>query len=259
MCRFSRLPRALLVCLVLTVLCGHAQNLADRINPAPDRRSDEGEGPFERLVIRGVTVIDGTGAQPRGPIDIVVERNRIAQIVNVGVPNVAINPAARPARGTHEIDASGMYLMPGFIDLHTHTGGEPKAPDAEYVYKLQMAHGVTTTRGVAYGPMDWSLRERERSARNEIVAPRMFAYFVPFTGDGWKSPSIITPETGREWVRWAAQKGADGVKLLAAIRKSWRRCSTNPTSAIWVRWRISRRTTWCASMRATRWGWVCKR
>jgi len=40
------------------------------INPAPNRRLGEGEGPFERLVIRGATVIDGTGAQPRGPIDI---------------------------------------------------------------------------------------------------------------------------------------------------------------------------------------------
>jgi len=191
-----------------------AQRMADRISPAPNRRAGEGEGPFDRLVIRGVTVIDGTGAQPRGPIDIVVERNRIAQVVNVGVPHVAIDSAGRPPRGTREIDAAGMYLMPGFIDLHTHTGGEPKAPDAEYVYKLWLAHGVTTTRGVAYGPMDWSLRERERSAKNEIVAPRMFAYFVPFTGDGWKSPAVITPETGREWVRWAKQKGVDGVKLF---------------------------------------------
>src|SRR5215831_17709846 len=121
MCRFFPVPRALLVCLVLTALFAHAQRMADRINPAPDRRSGEGEGPFERLVIRGVTVIDGTGAQPRGPIDIVVERNRIVQVANVGVPHVAVNPAGRPATGTREIDATGMYLMPGFIDLHTHT------------------------------------------------------------------------------------------------------------------------------------------
>jgi hypothetical protein len=191
-----------------------AQHMADHINPAPDRRQGEGEGPFDRLVIRSVIVIDGTGAQPRGPIDIVIQRNRIAEMVNVGFPHAAIDPAGRPARGIREIDGSGMYLMPGFIDLHTHTGGEPKAPDAEYVYKLWLAHGVTTTRGVAYGPMDWSLRERERSAKNEIVAPRMFAYFVPFTGDGWTNPAVITPETGREWVRWAKQKGVDGVKLF---------------------------------------------
>ena len=75
--------------------------------------------------------------------------------------------------------------MPGFVDLHVHTGGGAKAPDAEYVYKLWLAHGVTTVRGVPAGPMDWTLRERERSARNAITAPRIFAYHRPGTGEGW--------------------------------------------------------------------------
>ena len=184
------------------------------INPAPDRRPGEGEGPFDRLVIRGVTVIDGTGAQPRGPMDIVVEKNRIMEVRSVGVPHVAIAERDRPAKGTKELNATGMYLMPGFIDLHTHTGSAPKAPDAEYVYKLWMAHGVTTVRGVPSGPMDWTLRERERSAKNQIVAPRMYSYFVPFTGEGWTSPPVITPDVGRQWVRWAKQKGIDGIKLF---------------------------------------------
>ena len=186
--------------------------LDNPINPAPNRKPGEGEGPFDRLVIRGVTVIDGTGAQPRGPVDIVVEKNRIMEVRSVGVPHVPIDEKRRPPKGAKELDATGMYLMPGF--LHTHTGGAPKAPNAEYVYKLWMAHGVTTVRGVPSGPMDWTLRERERSARNEIVAPRMYSYFVPFTGEGWKSPAVITPDTAREWVRWASQKGIDGIKLF---------------------------------------------
>lgn len=181
---------------------------------APDRRPGEGDGPFDRLVIRGVTVIDGTGAPPQGPMDVVVEQNRIKEIRSVGYPRVAIRTEGRPAKGTREIDGTGMYLMPGFIDLHTHTGGV-QAPEAEYVYKLWMGHGVTTVRGVPSGPMDWSLRERERSARNEIVAPRMFSYFVPFTGEGWDSSKPQTAETAREWVRWAAtQRGIDGLKMF---------------------------------------------
>ena len=187
---------------------------AQQINPSPNRKPGEGEGPFDRLVIRGVTVIYGTGAQARGPMDVVVERNRIVEVRSLGDPRAPVNEQARPARGARELDAAGMYLMPGFVDLHVHTGGAPKAPDAEYVHKLWMAHGITTVRGVPAGPMDWTLRERERSARNEIVAPRMYAYFVPFTGEGWKSPPVNTPETAREWVRWAKQKGIDGVKLF---------------------------------------------
>ena len=34
---------------------------------------NEGDGPFERLIIRGVHLIDGTGAPATGPVDIVVE------------------------------------------------------------------------------------------------------------------------------------------------------------------------------------------
>ena len=186
-----------------------------RINPSPDRKSGEGEGPFDRMVLRGVTLIDGTGAPPRGPVDIVVEKNRIKEIRSVGAPNVPIPDRGRPAKGTKEIDGAGLYVMPGFIDLHVHTGGAPKAPDAEYVHKLWMAHGVTTVRGVPAGSMDWTLKERERSARNEIVSPRYFAYHRPFTGEGWKDPEVKTPEVARQWVRWAANKGIDGIKLGA--------------------------------------------
>ena len=37
---------------------------AQQMQPTPPR-GNQGEGPFDRLVIRGVTMIDGTGAQPR--------------------------------------------------------------------------------------------------------------------------------------------------------------------------------------------------
>lgn len=184
-----------------------------RVNPAPDRPAGEGEGPFDRLVLRGAIVIDGTGAPPRGPVDIVIEQNRIARIASVGVPGVPIDSARRPEPGTKELDVSGMYVLPGFVDLHLHTGGVPKTPDAEYVYKLWMAHGITTGRGVPFGPVDWSLSEKERSARNEITAPRMWVYQRP--GQGWDEGPIRTPEDARRWVRWAADKGVDGLKLGA--------------------------------------------
>ena len=77
-----------------------------------------------------------------------------------------------------------MYVMPGFIDLHVHCGGG-QANDPEYVFKLWLAHGVTTARGVPCGGMDWTLQQRELSAKNQIVAPRLVAYHRPFTGEGW--------------------------------------------------------------------------
>jgi imidazolonepropionase-like amidohydrolase len=200
---------------ILTTALFAALHAQEPITPSPNRPAGEGEGPFDRLVIRGATVIDGTGAPPRGPVDIVIEGNRLREIRNVGVPVIPPVQAGRPARGTREIDATGMYVMPGFVDLHVHTGGAPKAPDAEYVHKLWMAHGVTTVRGVPAGDMDWTLRERDRSAKNQITAPRIFAYHRAFTGQGWTDPPVRTAETARQWVRWAAGKGIDGLKLGA--------------------------------------------
>lgn len=186
----------------------------DGVIGAPDRGPEEGQGPFDRLIIRGGILIDGSGAPARGPVDIVIEGNRIARIHNVGVPNVPIDEADRPGDATYELDAHGAYIMPGFINNHAHAGGVPKAPEAEYPYKLWMAHGITTVRGVSLGPMNWTLNERERSANNEIVAPRIFAYHVPGTGEDWDGGYLFTPDDAREWIRWAARKGIDGIKIF---------------------------------------------
>ena len=183
--------------------------------PAPDRPADEGEGPFERLIIRGATMIDGTGSPPVGPVDIVIEGNRIAEIKSVGYPGLPIDEDKRPTDATREIDASGHYVMPGIVDMHTHTGGPTKAPEAEYAYKLWMAHGITTIRGVPSGKLEFSLAEKRRSARNEITAPRMFAYHRLGSGEEYEDRQVITPEDARDWVRYAARKGVDGLKLGA--------------------------------------------
>ena len=144
---------------MLLVALGFSQST---LNPAPDRREGEGEGPFERLIIRGATLIDGTGAPPAGPVDIVIEGNRILEIVNVGVPHVPINDANRPQGATKEIDANGAFALPGFINLHAHVGGAAKSPNAEYPYKLWMAHGITTIRGVPAADVEWTQREKKQ-------------------------------------------------------------------------------------------------
>jgi hypothetical protein len=182
-------------------------------DPAPERGDGEGGGPYERLIIRGANIIDGTGAPADGPVDIVIEGNRIVAVEGVGYPNVPIDEEGRPDGATREIDASGMYVMPGFVDMHVHTGGKPKVPNAEYVYKLWMGHGVTTVRGVPFSSMEWSLSEKQRSANNEIVAPRMFSYHR--IGSGWEDRKVTDPESAREWVRWAKEQGVDGFKLGA--------------------------------------------
>ena len=78
-----------------------AKEEPELVKPGPNRKASEGEGPFKRLIIRGAIVIDGTGAPPRGPMDIVIEGNRIEEVKSVGSPGVPIKEKKRPDRKRH--------------------------------------------------------------------------------------------------------------------------------------------------------------
>ncbi|MBK6948708.1 MAG: amidohydrolase family protein [Haliscomenobacter sp.] len=191
-----------------------AVTLAGQVKKSPDRK--EGEGPFPQMIIRGATLINGNGAPPVGPVDVVVENNLIKEVRNVGYPGVPIDPKGRPQlkAGGKEVQAEGMYLLPGFVDMHGHIGGQAQGADAEYVFKLWMGHGITTIRDPSAGNgLDWVLEHKARSLKNEITAPRIFAYTA--FGSGRQSP-ITTPEQAREWVRENQKRGADGIKFFGA-------------------------------------------
>ena len=173
------------------------------------------EGPFEQLIIRGATMINGNGSPPVGPVDIVIEDNIIVSVQNVGYPGVKIVEGTRPKlkdRG-REIIADGMYVLPGFIDMHGHIGGVPQGADPDYVFKLWLAHGITTVREPSGRGIDFSLKLKSQSQKNEIIAPRLFIY-TGF-GSGFNQ-DISTPQIAREWVRYNAKKGADGIKFFGS-------------------------------------------
>ncbi len=199
----------LLVAFLATGFISRAQ-----IPKAPEAK--DGTGPYTQLIIRGVILVNGTGAPPIGPVDIVVEQNRIVQISVLGSPGQTISPARRPQlkEGGKELNCEGMYALPGLIDMHGHIGGTAQGTPAEYVFKLWMAHGITTIRDPsANNGLDWVLDEKRKSAANVITAPRIFAYTV--FGQGSKEP-ISNAAQARAWVQENAKKGADGVKFFGA-------------------------------------------
>ena len=203
--------------LILTLafmLIGLSQPLFSAPEVAPDRV--RGEGPFERLILRGVIVINGEGAPPIGPMDVVIEGDRIASIHNVGNPGVPIEDSVRPAvkDGDRVLELAGHYLLPGFVDLHAHFGGDEQGVPAEYVAKLWLGHGITTIREPgSFNGLDWVQKHQRRSERNDITAPRIVAY-VGF-GQGVDEP-INTPGEARNWVRNIADRGAQGIKFFGA-------------------------------------------
>ena len=184
------------------------------IEPVPDRQ--QGDGPFERLILRGVTVITGDGAPANGPMDVVIEGDRIVTVESVGYPGVPIEDEDRPEAkdGDEVMELEGHYLLPGFVDLHAHFGGDAQGVPAEYPAKLWLAHGITTIREPgSFNGLDWVLEHHRRSERNEIAAPRIVPY-VGF-GQGLDEP-ITSPQKAREWVRDVAAQGARGIKFFGA-------------------------------------------
>ncbi|MCU0248225.1 MAG: amidohydrolase family protein [Bryobacter sp.] len=161
----------------------------------------------ERFVIRNVMVVDGSGAPAAGPRDVTVESGVIAE---VGFHN----PRVPPAAGVPVIDGKGRYLLPGLINIHAHIHEERAGRPMPLAYsmKLWLACGITTIRDVASDYAKTSVY-RAQSAKNEMVAPRIFVYPV-FN----QRPTPKTPDEARARVRDLKAKGADGVKFFETPR-----------------------------------------
>ncbi len=210
---FARIAGAAALATAAMFAAGAAQAQHE---PIPQR--SEGEGPFNRLILRGGYLIDGTGAPAQGPADIVVENDRIVEVKIVGAPELAIKDENRPAAdGARELDISGMYVMPGFVDTHLHLhsmNGGQKVP-SEYIMKLWLAHGVTTGRTVGSDDTKWMIETARRSARNEITGPRMQVYPM-FNNGSLGVPAATTEAEAREQIRLMKKMGAAGVKFIGA-------------------------------------------
>ena len=87
--------------------------------------------PTYDMVLRNGTVLDGSGA-PGTTADIAITGGRIAAIGDLG-----------RARGTTELDVSGLYVAPGFIDTHSHAGPGLATPELSHARPL-LAQGLTT-------------------------------------------------------------------------------------------------------------------
>jgi len=152
------------------------------------------------VVVRGGRVVDGTGL-PGYTADIGVRDGRIAKIGRVD------EPASRV------IDADGLVVTPGFIDIHTHYDAqlyfEPTASPSSW-------HGVTTVFtgncGFTFAPakpddVAWLL---QMLSRVEGMSPAALSAGVPFAGGSFGD--FLTSLEGRVGVNVGANVGHSAVR-----------------------------------------------
>jgi imidazolonepropionase-like amidohydrolase len=177
------------------------------------------------LVLAGASVLDPAGARWLDGRDVLVENGRIARIAAAGA--LPVPP------GALRVDLSGLHLIPGLIELHSHLLLHPydETPWDDQVLREPLEQrvirgvlharatveaGFTTVRDLGTegaGFADVALRDA--IARRWIVGPRVFAVTRAIVGTATYGPQGFDP-------RWEVPKGAQEVTGAAEMRRAVR-------------------------------------
>ena len=156
------------------------------------------------VIIRNGRVIDGTG-NPWFLADVALDGDRIAAIGDLGA-----------ATGVREIDATGLYVTPGFIDAHSHAGPGLATAGLSHGEPL-LAQGLTTVviNPDGGGPVDLA-RQRSELLRDGLGVNT--AQLVPhgsirraILGAEYRAPTAGEMEEMRGLVRRGMDEGAFGL------------------------------------------------
>lgn len=179
--------------------------------------------PRAALVIRNVSVIDGTGSPARPGLSLVIREGRIAAIV----------PAGQEPPADLVVNGEGLFAIPGLIDAHVHLSGMPWAQRAEQLERV-LRGGVTTVFDMAGDVRDTSHLSRA-ALTGEILSPGI-EYVSLMAGPAFfTDPRVIASSRGytpgeapwnraitadTDLVRAVAEArgaGARAIKLYAAL------------------------------------------
>src|SRR4051812_28542726 len=121
---------------------------------------------FDLVITKG-TIFDGSG-QPRFRADLGVRKGKIDAIATPGT-----------LTGEKTVDAEGLAVAPGFVDIHSHTDWILTLPDHDRILAPMVSQGITTVVagncGHSPAPLtDASLQDLDHSS--EVLRDRAFSY-----------------------------------------------------------------------------------
>jgi imidazolonepropionase-like amidohydrolase len=182
-------------------------------------------GPEASLLIRNVTLIDGTGAPPRPGFSLLARDGRFASIV-------AAEPAQEPAAAL-TLDGHGLVAIPGLIDAHVHLSGSPWAQQVEQLRRA--LHGGVTAVWDLAGDCRSTGDLARAALTGEIEAPAIYYASLMAGPAFFTDPRVVASSAGfrpgdAPWAREitattdivravaeARGTGATSLKLYAAL------------------------------------------
>jgi len=199
-CRWTRSITRLLVSLLIVLL------IAANYQPQTLAQEDN------LLALTGGTLIDGNGGPPLPNAVVLIKGNKI----------VAAGRQLKYPKSARVVDASGKYILPGFIDLHVHY--------TEWMGELLLAHGVTTVKDLG-NDVDWISKVSREVDEGKFRGPRIF-----FVGDGLDAPpaskehhhvAVEDSKMAQAAVTILKSRGASGIKVREKITPELLRAITD--------------------------------
>ena len=206
------------------VLCAATLLLPSGVRAQQAAAAAPAGGP---ILIRDVTVIDGTGAPPRAHADLLIRDGHIAAVTATGAPT------SRSGGPDSVIDGRGLFAIPGLIDAHVHLGTDPWN-DRAGALRHALDGGVTSVFDLAGDARATGDLQRAVVA-GQIRGPHIY-YVALFGGpDFFTDPRTVDASRGyapgtAPWmqavtdttdfahaVAEAKGTGAAGLKLYAAL------------------------------------------
>jgi imidazolonepropionase-like amidohydrolase len=151
-----------------------------------------------KLLLSGVTVVDTHDGKLTPDMSILMDKGKIVGIAPTGT--------LRTDASTKKIDATGKFVVPGYIDMHAHVLNVADPTDS---LTLMLANGITGWRQMAGSP---SLLEERRHGTLPMsgVQPKLLA----MPGTILTVLNAGTPTAGVKTVREEKAQGADFIKMI---------------------------------------------
>ena len=155
------------------------------------------------VVVRNVTIIDGTGAASRSSMTVLANAGRITNIGGIGNVRVPENAIV--------VDGTGKFLIPGLWDMHVHLGSYQ---DGVKVLPRLVGYGITGVRDMA-SPVDDILRLRRETADSTILGPQIVAAGPILQGPlPFAVPPLVRTVTEVDAAQTVAELKAKGIDFI---------------------------------------------